>query len=459
MYFLHGLRFFVFLYVLLFLFTALLSVSQVLAEKVAPDSKLKEKVIIITPYPVKFLDGYRRAFESLYPQYDTQVIKMKTTEGIEHLKKSREENTVDLFWASSVDAFETLKAEGLLQPYKSGVQGIPAQIAGVPVNDKDRYYSGFAFSGIGLMWNERLLKTKGVHPPADWEDLIHADYFNLLAMSSPSRSSTTHIAVEGILQTRGWDAGWKLVQQIGANLQRVTTKSSDVPRGVSEGEYGVGVVIDYFGLTDRARRFPVDFRYPQPAIMFPANIALIKNAPHPEPGKLFIDFLLSAEGQYLLLSKNIRRLPIRMETYASAPDGYPNPFQKTSIGKTYTMDFKRSKQRYQLVNSLFDSLVTYNLDALKQAQAAIYQLQEKLEKKPNEKARRLMLQAEAVLYRVPVSEQQSLDPGFTRKFTQKRDYFTEKLPQEQQQIESRWQESIGDRYQKALALAKEGLEL
>jgi len=411
---------------------------------------IKEKIVIISPYPTKFINGFRRAFEYHHPEYAIQVHKMKTKEGVDYLKQKKGENTVDLFWATSIDAYELLKADDLLASYKPAIQGIPPKIAGIPVADPNHLYSGFAFTGVGLMWNIHYLKSNGVDAPKNWVDLIQPKYAGLIGMSSPVRSGTTHIAVESILQTHGWDKGWQLLQQIGSNVRKITKKSSHVPEGVKNGQFGVGIVVDYYGLSAKAKHFPVNFTYTEPAIMFPASIALIKDAPHAGAAKLFIDFLLSLEGQHLLLNKEIARLPIRMESYEGAPDDYPNPFKKTAEGEAFVLDFSLSKSRYALVNILFDSLITLNLEPLKAVHKRIHQLEKKLAKQSNTKASALLQQAKQALYQPLVSEKQALETAYNTKFEAK-----DAL---KQQLEA-WSSEVKERYQEALVLVEEGLAL
>ena len=412
---------------------------------------IKEKIIIISPYPTKFIDGFRRAFEHHHPEYAIQVHKMKTKEGVDYLKQKKGENTVDLFWATSIDAYEILKADDLLASYKPTIQGIPPQIAGIPVSDPHHLYSGFAFTGVGLMWNIPFLKSNRVEPPKNWIDLADVKYAELIGMSSPARSGTTHIAVESILQTQGWDKGWQLLQQIGGNVRKITAKSSHVPKGVKNGQFGIGIVVDYYGLSAEAKHFPVNFTYTQPAIMFPASIALIKDAPHAKAAKLFIDFLLSLEGQYLLLNKDVARLPIRMESYEGAPDNYPNPFNKTEKSGAFKLDFSLSKSRYALVSVLFDSLITLNLEPLKAAHKSIQQLEKKIAKQPNEKARDLLKQAQQALYVSLASENQALDTVYNTKLNKSKDVL-------KQQLEV-WSREMKEHYKMAKMLADKGLAL
>ena len=47
-----------------------------------------------------------------------------------------------------------------------------------------------------------------------------ARYFGHVVMSSPSRSSTTHLIFESILQGKGWDAGWSLILRMAGNAAK-----------------------------------------------------------------------------------------------------------------------------------------------------------------------------------------------------------------------------------------------
>ena len=60
-------------------------------------------------------------------------------------------------------------------------------------------------------------------------------------------------------------------------------------------------------------------------------------------------------------------------------------------------DVNLSKSRYNLVNSLFDVMITYRLDELRSAMAAVYKAEAKLKKKDNKKARALIKEARALI--------------------------------------------------------------
>lgn len=416
-------------------------------------------LVIVTSFPREMTSEFRRAFQKEYENIEVDIIKKKTGAALKYLEQIAEHNTADLIWLSSPDAFEMLKSRQLLQQYKPKSFGIPKHIGSYPVNDVDGYYSGFAGSGFGFMWNTRYLTAKKLSVPSGWEVLAHSKYNGHIGLSAPSRSGTTHLAVESILQGKGWDKGWGLIKEIGGNAKTITKKSYDVPVGVREGEFGIGIVVDYYGFSSKARYFPVEFKYPDPPTLLPANIAIVQDAPNADAAAKFIEFLLSRQGQLLLIGKNSSRLPVRPEIYDSAPDGYPNPYKDKALKKTFQLDVKKSKQRYNLVNSMFDVLVTYNFEALKSAVSAIQQAEAALQKSPNVQAKGKLNQARSVFAYVPVSEAKSRDQSFSKLFTQKRKAAEDKTTGAQKKIEDDWDQLVKASYQRAEALANEALKI
>lgn len=418
-----------------------------------PAQAAEDKLVIVTSYPPDTTETVKKAFEAKHPGVKVEMLKKKTTAGIKYLQETAGNNTSDMFWASAPDAFEVLKGDDLLQKYQVKVQGIPEKVGAFPINDPDGYYKGFAASGYGIMWNTRYIKAKKLPEPKSWEDLAKPVYHGHVGMSAPSRSGTTHLTVETILQGEGWDEGWKLMKEISGNFKTVTERSFGVPDGVNSGQFGIGIVIDFFGLSSKASGFPVEFVYPKVTTLVPANIAIVKNAPHPKAAAAFIEFLLSPEGQEVLLDPKIRRLPVNPATYAKAPEGFPNPFKDKSIGAAVKFDLDLSKSRYNVVNSLFDVMVTYRLDDLRSATKAIQDAEAKLAGKSNADAKKLLDEARALVAAVPITEKQASEKDFNAIFKKKRKKATTKVTGRQAEVEQQWDEKVKANYAKAKELA------
>ncbi|MGL4323922.1 MAG: ABC transporter substrate-binding protein, partial [Beijerinckiaceae bacterium] len=215
------------------------------------------KVTVVTSFSKEVTDPFKSAFEKAFPGTTLEVQNRNTNAGVKFLDETKANNGIDLFWASAPDAFEVLKGKGLLEAYKSKAEGVPDKIGHYPIHDPAGFYSGFAASGYGIMWNERYVKANKLPEPKEWQDLATAPYFDHVSMAAPSRSGTTHLTIEAILQAAGWDQGWGIVKAFSGNLRTITERSFGVPDAVNSGQVGYGVVIDFFGFSAQGAGFPV----------------------------------------------------------------------------------------------------------------------------------------------------------------------------------------------------------
>lgn len=415
-----------------------------------------DKLVIVTSFPADLTDVFKTAFMKENPSIAVEVVNKSTSSGVKYLIETAQNNQSDIFWASAPDAFEVLKDRELLGSYSKEVEGVPADLNGYPINDPDGRYLGFALSGYGFMWNTRYMDAYELPAPKEWDDLEKAVYHGHVGLSSPSRSGTTHLTIETILQGEGWEEGWKTLKAIGGNAKTVTERSFGVPDGVNSGSFGVGIVIDFFGFSSKASGFPVEFHYPSVTALVPANIAIVANAPNEEPAQKFIDFLLSGKGQALLFDPKIMRLPVNKNAYADAPEGLPNPFDG-SIETKVKFDSDVSEQRYNVVNSLFDVMITYRLGDLRSATAAVQAAERALADSGSENAEatKLIEEAKALLYELPITAEQASDPEFNRIFTVKRKKADTKVEGRQAEIEQQWDAQVVENYRKATELAEQ----
>ena len=423
------------------------------------------EVVIVTSFPKDLFETYKKAFEAKYPEITVVVKSKKTSAAVAYIRETASKPDSDIMWASAVDAFAVLKEDGFLAAHtlpKEITKHIPAKIGTYPIHDADGTYFGFALSGYGIMWNKLYLQAHKLKEPKEWTDLTDASFHGHLAMSAPSRSGTTHLTVEAILQGYSWKKGWEIILNMGGNMAAITERSFGVPQGIINGEFGIGVVIDFFGLSAIASEYPVDFVYPSVTPIVPANIGLIKGGPNPENSKKFIHFLLSEEGQLFLFEPEISRLPVIPELYTKAPKGFPNPFKlvlersegmETSNAK---FDINLSQNRYELINSLFDQVVTFRLKELREAWKAIYKAEAAIQKgksrgKDVSKAMALLTEARTLASTVPISEEKANDEIFNQNFKKE-------ASKAQAKYETEWDATAKANYAKVKKLAMQAVD-
>mgnify|MGYP003350350639 FL=1 len=431
------------------------SIVLALAMLFAAGSALAQgKVTVVTSFSKEVTDPLKKAFEKAVPGTTLEVQNRNTNAGVKFLEETRGNNQVDLFWASAPDAFEVLKGKKLLAPYKPKATGIAEKVGSYPVNDKDGFYVGFAASGYGIMWNERYVKANKLPTPREWQDLAQAPYFDHVSISAPSRSGTTHLTIETILQGEGWAKGWRTVKEIAGNLRQVTDRSFGVPENVNSGQVGYGIVIDFFAFSSQGAGFPVKFVYPSVTTLVPANIGIVANAPNRAGAEAFIEFLLSPAGQEVLLEPTIRRLPVRPEIYAKAPADYPNPFKDQKLQGLLTFNAELSEKRNEAVDVLFDQLVTFQLEPLKAATKALHELDAALTKKNDARAKALAAEARDLIAAMPITDSEAASPELRAAFTGGK-----QKTARQAELEQQWAAFAKEKYAAAKAKAEEGLKL
>ena len=136
------------------------------------------------------------------------------------------------------------------------------------------------------------------------------------------------------LETEEYQWFYHLVQILGKEkgldyMRRLAGQNLQMRKGhtllaqlVAAGEMALAVVV-YSNRVERMRMSgaPIDWvRFKGPTITAINAISIPEKAPHPNAAKLFVDFVLSREGQNLL--RGLRRIPARPDVAAGSTEPY-----------------------------------------------------------------------------------------------------------------------------------------
>lgn len=355
-------------------------------------------VTVVTSLSQEMVTAYRQAFAQQHPDIYLDIVAKNTSEVLRYVERLPPQRRPDVVWASSPDAFDVLAGKQLLQP-APGVRNpqVPEKVGAIQLNQPQGLYFGQSLAGYGIMWNTEYLRQRQLPAPLQWRDLAKPIYRGHVALSAPARSGTTQLMVECILQGEGWEAGWALLQQIAGNAAEITPDSYSVPRGIGQGRYGVGMVIDAFGLAAQYAGQPVEFAYPAKTAVLPVSIGLVAGARNPQDAQRFMAFTLSTPGQQLLLDSHINRLPVLPLGNLQTPAGYPDPYEVARRSQL-RFDAHVSGQRYAVVSQLFEQLITQPLGDLQAATQAMQQAEQALQQHPSAKGKALLAKARDSAY-------------------------------------------------------------
>ena len=403
--------------------------------------------MILTSFSPDFYTPFIEKFENFKPDVKVQVLNKKTTAAINEISRGNSRH-FDLFWSSSPDAFVVLKREGRLR-YLDYIAHYPPLSPKQPYYDEQGWFYNFALSGVGYMWNKTTLDDAGINPPKSWQDLTHPRFYGQVAMSTPSRSGTNHMIVESILQDMGWDEGWKYLMQVSGNMKTITARSFSVPDGVAGGRFGVGLVIDFLAHAKSHIDAANFFDYGKPTFVMPARIAALTGGQNVPATVAFIDFLLSENGQKVLLQPGINRLPVSQEAFLNHEVKTLPLISLIRQGKTSIYDTDVSTRRYDLVNVLFDELITYRLLERKRIWKKLIDLSKLYSQDVNSFAslQRSVIQ---LISKMPVDSAQSLDENLNQLFTS--ETLSAEQREQKRQMINRWEEFVTKQLRQAHSL-------
>jgi iron(III) transport system substrate-binding protein len=105
----------------------------------------------------------------------------------------------------------------------------------------------------------------------------------------------------GMMTYSGEAKTLELLRKLATQDIQFRTGHSLIQTMVAAGERPVAVVAFANGV-DRLKKdgAPIDWIAPEPVIGLTFGLAVVKGAPHPNAARLFVDFLLSREGQEIL---------------------------------------------------------------------------------------------------------------------------------------------------------------
>ena len=173
---------------------------------------------------------------------------------------------------------------------------VPPELAAYPAaaNHANRMFAVHTSRNV-IIWNKQ--RVKPADAPREWSDLWDPKWKGKVAMDPPWRS----IAVQGLVALWAKNGIADAAQKLNANDVRFFEGSAGVFQAVLRGDALVGTLADLPiepGLQDGA---PIGFVYPKSGTATNDGYVLVSaKAPHPNAGRVFVNWLLSGPGQTVL---------------------------------------------------------------------------------------------------------------------------------------------------------------
>lgn len=232
---------------------------------------------------------------------DVELVGLGTGELISRIIAESANPQADILWGGVVESY--IPIEEYLASYES--PQIPNLQEGTWDEDNFKWYP-FDLEPMVMIYNTEMVEEA----PTAWADLLREEFKGTIASADPVQSSSAFGVIQSIIAAYGQEDGGgyefleKLVPQLDGKL---TSGSSAVYKGVSNGEYAVGLTYEEAALKYIAAGATIDVVYPTEGTgILISPVAMVNGAPNAENAKLFIDYVLSEEAQSQLAAVNRR---------------------------------------------------------------------------------------------------------------------------------------------------------
>jgi iron(III) transport system substrate-binding protein len=229
-------------------------------------------------------------------------IRLSAGEVATRVQAERQAPKGDVIFGISRAIAESMKAQGLLEAYKTPRR---ADVPGRYV-DPDGYWTGSSLTVQGIAINtERWKKELGGAPmPKTWEDLLDPKYQGLIVAPSPLSSGTGFTFVVGQLFRLGEEKGWEYLKALDRNVRFYTPSGIAPTRMVAAGEFLIAVTFAHDALKAISAGYPVTLVHPPGVSWDIGSVSLIKGGPNPEGAKKFVDWVLGRDPIQLVVDLN-----------------------------------------------------------------------------------------------------------------------------------------------------------
>ncbi|KGY14441.1 ABC transporter substrate-binding protein [Vibrio tubiashii] len=347
----------------------------------------QEQLVILTTFSSEPIAELMSEYKQQNPKVDIKLIHRRTQSAIQLLNKSYIQD-VDVVLSSSPFLMEELYKRKQLAKVAYGNE-MPQWLVPFVLPKRNKVVS-VGYSGAGLVWNKDYLIANNLKAPLQFQDLARFDYFGHITMSTPSRSGTTQMMIESILAKHGWDQGWAIIFNVGANLGTISSRSFGVADYVAKGQFGIGPTIDSYALVLPKQFQYVEFAYDSDFTLMPTYIGVLKKSADSGATDRFIRLLLSEGVQQSMIDTNFAKHSINDDSLFS--------------DKNPALDLAKLMQREKLVNIIFDEAITKRLPELQDIWHSLAQLEQSY--RSDVTKRKQLMELKHQLFSIPVSEQE-----------------------------------------------------
>jgi iron(III) transport system substrate-binding protein len=299
----------------------------------SPTPDAARTVVVYSSADKEFAELVFAAYEKktgvhVLPVYDTE--ETKTAGLTSRLIAEKARPRADVFWSSDTSRAVALAEQGLAEPYA------PPTADGITstYRDSQQRWTGFAARIRVIIYNTRQVAPAAA--PRSILDFTRPEWKGRFAIPNP-HFGTMSYHVAALFVRWGDTRATDFLEALKSNAAVIAAGNADVKDRVASGQVAAGIVDEDDAIVAMREKQPIAIVIPDQdgadAIGTPVmpNVAmLIRDSPHGDEGRKFIDFLVSTEAERILAGSAAAQFPLHA--------GVAGPSELPPLDRVKTMD-------------------------------------------------------------------------------------------------------------------------
>jgi iron(III) transport system substrate-binding protein len=177
--------------------------------------------------------------------------------------------------------------------------------------DNEGYWTGYYVNSYVLGYNTKLVKKADL--PKTYEELLSPRWKG----GKISVDTEAYGMLQGLIRVWGKEKAVSYFKRLAAMDPVPKRGNTERVQLAVAGEYELIIAYNQTIQRMTSRGAPIDWVALEPAVVQVNPVMLAAKAPHPNAGRLLLDFLLSKEGAEML--RSFQRIPVRKDVEPDPP--------------------------------------------------------------------------------------------------------------------------------------------
>lgn len=279
-------------------------------------AKLEDKLVIYSTHAEEMLEVVAEEFKNK-TGVEVEFINLKG-ELADRVRAEKENPQADIMYGGASSLFMEMTEEGIFEP----VDTTWAKDLDAMFKDANNNWFGTIQTPVMMFYNTEMLTEE--EAPKDWIDLADEKYKDSI-VSRDTLSSSIRATLMSLIYQYDKDGktseAWDYLKALDSNMKSYYSSGTLQFQAVGRKEAAISFavqssIIDNINKNNMPLKI-IDAKSGSPVIT--DGVAMIKNAPHPNAAKEFVEFVGSAEIQ-AKIANEFNRIPTLKAAIANSPE-------------------------------------------------------------------------------------------------------------------------------------------